>query len=77
MYRWDAGEALKLIERERVTSMSGVPVMSREVLLHPDFATRDTSSLMSLGGGGAPLQRTWSPRSDAEVATARPSTGYA
>ena len=26
MYRWDAGEALKLIERERCTSASGVPV---------------------------------------------------
>ena len=45
MYKWDAGEALKLIERERVTGMSGVPVMSREILTHPDFATRDTSSL--------------------------------
>ena len=29
MYRWDAGEALKIIERERVTNMSGVPVMAR------------------------------------------------
>jgi long-chain acyl-CoA synthetase len=76
MYRWDAGEALKLIERERVTSMSGVPVMSREVLLHPDFATRDTSSLMSLGGGGAPLQPDLVAKIDAEVATARPNTGY-
>jgi long-chain acyl-CoA synthetase len=76
MYRWDAGEALKLIERERVTSMSGVPVMSREVLLHPDFATRDISSLMSLGGGGAPLQPDLVAKIDAEVATARPNTGY-
>ena len=49
MYRWDAGEALKLIERERVVAMSGVPVMARELINHPDFATRDTSSLMSLG----------------------------
>lgn len=76
MYRWDAGEALKLIERERVTSMSGVPVMSREILLHPDFANRDTSSLLSLGGGGAPLQPDLVAKIDAEVATARPSTGY-
>jgi long-chain acyl-CoA synthetase len=76
MYKWDAGEALKLIERERVTSMSGVPVMSREVLTHPDFATRDTSSLQSLGGGGAPLQPDLVAKIDAEVATARPNTGY-
>ena len=76
MYRWDAGEALKLIERERVTAMSGVPVMSRELLLHPDFGKRDTSSLMSLGGGGAPLQPDLVAKIDAEVATARPNTGY-
>ncbi len=76
MYRWDAGEALKLIEREHVTAMSGVPVMSRELLAHPDFARRDTSSLMSLGGGGAPLQPDLVAKIDAEVATARPTTGY-
>ena len=76
MYRWDAGEALKLIEREKVTAMSGVPVMSRELLTHPDFATRDTSSLMSLGGGGAPLQPDLVAKIDAEVSTARPNTGY-
>jgi hypothetical protein len=29
MYRWDAGEALKIIERERVTSVGGV-LMARE-----------------------------------------------
>jgi long-chain acyl-CoA synthetase len=28
MYRWD-GDALKIIERERVTGMSGVPIMAR------------------------------------------------
>jgi long-chain acyl-CoA synthetase len=76
MYRWDAGEALRLIEREKVSSMSGVPVMSRELLTHPDFASRDTSSLLSLGGGGAPLQPDLVAKIDAEVATARPSTGY-
>jgi long-chain acyl-CoA synthetase len=76
MYRWDAGEALKLIERERVTAMSGVPVMSRELLSHPDFATTDTSTLVSLGGGGAPLQPDLVAKIDAEVATARPNTGY-
>jgi long-chain acyl-CoA synthetase len=76
MYRWDAGEALKLIEREKVTAMSGVPVMSRELLSHPDFHKHDISSLMTLGGGGAPLQPDLVAKIDAEVATARPNTGY-
>ncbi len=76
MYRWDAGEALKLIARERVTGMSGVPVMSRELLSHPDFATTDTSSMMTLGGGGAPLHPDLVQKIDTSVATARPTTGY-
>ncbi len=56
MYKWDAGEALRLVEREKVTALSGVPVMAREVLNHPDYAKTDTSSLKALGGGGAPVQ---------------------
>ena len=55
-YKWDAGRALELIEREGVTNFSGVPTMSRELLMHPDWATRDTSTLSGMGGGGAPLQ---------------------
>ena len=76
MYRWDAGEALKLIEREKVSAMSGVPVMSRELITHPDFDKTDTSSLLSLGGGGAPLQPDLVAKIDSQVATARPNTGY-
>jgi long-chain acyl-CoA synthetase len=76
MYRWDAGEALKLIERERVTGMSGVPVMSRELLAHPDFPRTDTSSMLSLGGGGAPLHPDLVHKIDTSVKTARPNTGY-
>ena len=76
MYRWDAGEALKLIERERITVMGGVPVMARELLSHPDFDSIDTSSLMTLGGGGAQLQPDLVAKIDSQVATARPNTGY-
>lgn len=76
MYRWDAGEALRLVERERCTSVSGVPVMARELITHPEFATRDTSSLLSVGGGGAQLQPDLVGKIDAAVATARPNTGY-
>ncbi|WP_332768171.1 class I adenylate-forming enzyme family protein [Phenylobacterium sp.] len=76
MYRWDAGEALKLIEREGVTAMSGVPTMARELISHPDFATTDTSSLTTLGGGGAQLPPDLVGKIDAQVKTARPNTGY-
>ena len=76
MYRWDAGEALKLIERERCTSAGGVPVMARELIAHPDFGKYDTSSLLSVGGGGAQLQPDLVAKIDSTVATARPNTGY-
>jgi long-chain acyl-CoA synthetase len=75
MYKWDAGTALELIEREQITHLSGVPTMTREVLAHPDFATRDTSSLKALGGGGAQLQPDLVEKIESSK-TGRPSTGY-
>ncbi len=76
MYRWDAGEALRLIERERVTSMSGVPTMARELINHPDFATTDTSSLIALAGGGAQVPPDLVLKIEQQVGAARPGTGY-
>ncbi|MEO0982937.1 MAG: AMP-binding protein [Pseudomonadota bacterium] len=76
MYKWDAGAALRIIERERVTSTGGVPVMARELLNHPDFATTDTSSLMSISGGGAPVPPDLVGKIEDKVAAARPGTGY-
>jgi steroid-24-oyl-CoA synthetase len=76
MYRWDAGEALKLIERERVTSVGGVPVMARELITHPNFDRYDTSSLTAVSGGGAQLQPDLVGKIDHRVKTARPATGY-
>ena len=76
MYKWDAGRALELIERERVTNFSGVPTMSREMLQHPDWATRDTSSLKGLGGGGAAIQPDLVDKIDKALKHGAPSTGY-
>jgi long-chain acyl-CoA synthetase len=76
MRKWDPGEALRLIARERCTTMSGVPVMSRELIAHPEFHQHDTSSLLTLGGGGAQLQPDLVAKIDQTVATARPNTGY-
>lgn len=76
MYKWDAARALELIERERVTNFSGVPTMARELLLHPDWQTRDTASLQGMGGGGAPLQPDLVEKIDENLPTGAPSTGY-
>ena len=76
MYKWDAGVALELIEKEKITAVSGVPVMAREIISHPNFATTDTSTLLTLGGGGAQLQPDLVGKIEEVVATARPNTGY-
>ena len=76
MYKWDAADALRIIEQEQVSTFSAVPMMSREMLLHPDFATRDTSSLMSIGGGGAALQPDLVAKLEESTENARASTGY-
>jgi len=76
MYRWDAGEALRLIQKERISGMSGVPVMARELINHPDFGKTDTSSLLALAGGGAQVPPDLVLKIESEVATARPGTGY-
>jgi long-chain acyl-CoA synthetase len=76
MRRWDAGRALELIERERVTNFSGVPTMSRELLSHPDWATRDTSSLGGMSGGGAAVQPDLVGKIDKALKNGAPGTGY-
>lgn len=75
-YKWDAGRALELIEREGVTNFSGVPTMSRELLMHPDWERRDTSTMAGMGGGGAPLQPDLVEKIDKSLAGGAPSTGY-
>ena len=76
MYRWDAGRALELIERERITTFGGVPAMVWQVLDHPDFAKRDISSVKSIGYGGAPAAPELVRRIEAMFPGRTPSNGY-
>jgi long-chain acyl-CoA synthetase len=76
MYRWDALEALKLVEAERCLGIGGVPMMAREMINHPDFAKYDTSSLLNMSGGGAQVPPDQVAEIDRKFPSARPSTGY-
>jgi len=76
MYKWDPGRALELIEREKCTNFSGVPTMGRELLMHPDWKKRDTSSLAAISGGGAAVQPDLVEKIDKELETGTPTTGY-
>ena len=75
-YRWDPARALELIEREGVTTFSGVPTMSREMLAHPDWERRDTSTLQGMGGGGAAIQPDLVDKIARSLPSGAPSTGY-
>jgi len=53
--RFDAAEALRIIERDRVTVFQGVPTMYHALLNHPERERYDTSSLRVCQSGGASL----------------------
>jgi len=76
MYKWSPERALELIERERITNFVGVPTMSWDLLESPDFATRDTSSLLAVGGGGAPAPPELVRRVEDSFSRGRPQIGY-
>lgn len=54
MYKWDAEEALSLIEKERISILHGVPTMTWEVMHSSKFDKTDLSSLRAVQSGGAP-----------------------
>jgi long-chain acyl-CoA synthetase len=76
MYRWDPEVALRLIEAERVTAFVGVPTQSWDMLESPSFSKYDTSSLSTVGGGGAPAPVKLVARVESSFGRGRPNIGY-
>jgi fatty-acyl-CoA synthase len=54
MQKFDPGEALRLIQQERVTRFLAVPTMLNMILNHPDVEKYDLSTLDFVLTGGAP-----------------------
>ena len=54
MRKWDAEEAMRLIEKEKITYFTGVPLMSYEIAVHPKRGDYDLSSCTIMASGGAP-----------------------
>ncbi|KTT74695.1 class I adenylate-forming enzyme family protein [Sphingomonas endophytica] len=75
MPRWDAEEAMRLIEREKVTYFVGVPLMSFEMLNHPRRGEYDLSTVTDFAAGGAPRPVEHVRRLDAEL-PGSPLIGY-
>ncbi len=76
MSKWDAREAMRLIEAEKITYFVGVPLMSFEILTHPDRAKYDLSTVTDFGCGGAPRPVDHVRRLDAEMGGSSPLIGY-
>ena len=76
MPKWDAGEALRLIEKEKITYFVGVPTMSLEMMNHPDRGNHDLSSLTDIAAGGAPRPVAHVQRLKDSFETAQPALGY-
>jgi len=69
--RFDAGQALKTLERVRATAFPGVPTMYQALLDHPQLAKTDFSSLRVCISGGAPLpapvREAWEARTNSRL----------
>lgn len=76
MHHFDPERALELIEREQVTVIGGVPAMVMQIIDHPTFATRDTSSVQNISYGGAPAPPDLVRRIKEHFPTGAPGNGY-
>ena len=74
--KWDAEEAMRLIEKERVTYFVGVPLMSMEIYSHPSFDTYDLSSCVTMAAGGAPRPVEHVKRIKEKMGDGYPVIGY-
>jgi long-chain acyl-CoA synthetase len=76
MPKWDARAAMELIQREKITNFTGVPLMSFEIMSHPDRHKYDLSTLQGLAGGGAPRPVEHVRRLAEAFPSAPPALGY-
>ena len=76
MNKWDPVVAAELIERERVTSFSGPPTMTGDLVRVAETSGRDLTSLMTVGGGGAARAPEQVERINTSFRSAAPSTGW-
>ncbi|MER5437663.1 class I adenylate-forming enzyme family protein [Streptomyces sp. NPDC002790] len=76
--KFDAGEALRLVEEWGISRWSAVPTMVARVLEHPDVHSRDLTSLRSITVGGAPVHGEFLDRLRAGLPGVEPRvpTGY-
>jgi len=55
MTRWDRDTAAAMIQRHKVTSVTGITTMIVDFLANPDLGSYDLASIVRIGGGGAAM----------------------
>ncbi|MBB5686292.1 class I adenylate-forming enzyme family protein [Sphingobium boeckii] len=76
MPKWDAEDAMRLMAREKATYFVGVPLMSFEIMTHPNRAQYDLSTVASFAAGGAARPPEHVKRLEDEMGGAHPLLGY-
>lgn len=74
--RFDPVEAMRIIEREKVTAWGVMATLVWRVINHPDFGTYDLSSLRTIGNGGGPTPPELLRRMQQDLPCAMPAIGY-
>ncbi|TPX32347.1 hypothetical protein SmJEL517_g04494 [Synchytrium microbalum] len=76
MYKFEALEALKLIQKEKITGVGGVPFIAWQILEHPQRKDFDLSSIVGFGYGGAPAAVTLAQKISKDFPLATAANGY-
>jgi long-chain acyl-CoA synthetase len=76
MYRWDAEHAARLIERERLTSIVAPAAITGDLVRVARAGGHDLSSLVTVGGGGAPRAPEQVRQIAASFGSALPNIGW-
>jgi long-chain acyl-CoA synthetase len=76
MPKWDAEDAMRLIEKEKISYFVGVPLMSIEIATHPNKHKYDLTSCTAFVAGGAPRPVEHVKKIRKELDHAYPLLGY-
>jgi long-chain acyl-CoA synthetase len=76
MPKWDAEEAMRIIEKERISYFVGVPLMSIELATHPARHKYDLTSCTAFAAGGAPRPVDHVKKIRKEMSWGYPLLGY-
>lgn len=74
--KWDAQQALALIQRERITLFSSVPALVKDLLSQPNIDDFDIGSLQRVSSGGAAMPDDLPRLIGLHVQNPSPSAGY-